>query len=130
MADRQFAVALVTDAVGVKVGLVRIDGIGAVVDWASAYQISRMIVSKFWIAEIVTVCVSAGVAVIRESVEVGVRNAFRIAGWERRAIEVTGTAHAEGDFGGEADAAPQGICHFRKRLKRCYEGRLLPEWHA
>ncbi len=63
VADRQLAVAHVTDAVAVKVGLVWVDGIGAIVLWASA-----PIKLYVRITETITVCVGTYVAEIRKSV--------------------------------------------------------------
>ncbi len=63
VADRQFAVARVTDAISVKVGLVWVDGIGAVVLWART-----PIKPYVRIAETVTVCVGTRVAVIHKSI--------------------------------------------------------------
>ena len=81
MTDRQPSIALIADPVAVKVGLVWVGGIGAIVDWASAYQSSKNIVSKFWIAKSVLVRVGTCVADIREAVCVCIQLAFR-ARWQ------------------------------------------------
>ena len=72
MADREPSVALVSDPITVKVGLVGVDSIGAIVDWASVRF-------KFWIAETVIVRVGARVAGISKAVFVCIRLAFRVA---------------------------------------------------